>query len=98
MRASALIVLLAIGCGPTGPNLPNNVGANHARTDGAEAARAQQASINAEPIEPGAHVWANFRDAGFFFHGVIVERQGGLHRVVYDDGETEWLQSSALRP
>jgi len=99
MRTGVALIVFAIGCGPTGPNLPTNVGTNHARTNAAEAAaQAQEQSADAEPIEPGAHVWANFRDAGFFFHGVIVERQGGLHRVVYDDGESEWLQSSALRP
>jgi hypothetical protein len=98
MRSGLALIVLAIGCGSTGPNLPNNVGANHARTNAGEGAPTQPQAVNSEPVEPGAHVWANFRDAGFFFHGVIVERQGALHRIVYDDGETEWLQSSALRP
>lgn len=86
-----------VGLGPSGPNLPPNVGATHSghgRSAGAE----EEEVVNAEPMEIGTTAWANYHDTGFFFQGVIVERRDDQHRIVYADGANEWLPASALRP
>jgi hypothetical protein len=90
------IVLLCAGCGPTGPQLPANVGADHAHP--AEGHGPQQPQAPAHPVAVGTDVWANFHDTGFYFHGVVVDRRNDQHHVIYTDGASEWLPSSALLP
>lgn len=89
--------LALAGCGgSSGPSLPPDVGANH--TAGAESARAERTEPPAEPVEVGTAVWGDFHDTGFYFHGVVVERRDDMHRVLYDDGATEWLPAGSLLP
>ncbi len=96
MRIS-LLALVATGClGSTGPQLPPNVGANHA--GGGEQQSEQEAEANLPPVPVGTIVWANFHDTGFYFYGVVVERREEMHRVVYADGAGEWLPAAALLP
>lgn len=91
--------LLAAAClGPSGPELPPNVGATHAeaaRSSGAEAAPPGRAP---QPFEVGTPVWSNFRNTGFYFFGVVVERRDAQHHVIYADGASEWVPTEALRP
>ncbi|MCC6872685.1 MAG: hypothetical protein IT378_00135 [Sandaracinaceae bacterium] len=82
---------------PAGPTLPRDVGASHGGAGGGRADR-PAAAVAAEPVEVGTIVWASFRDAGFYFRGVVVERRGETHRVVYDDGESEWVEAQAILP
>lgn len=89
--------LLAPGClGPQGQELPANVGMSH--VSGGDDSRERAVEATAEPVPVGTPVWANFRDTGFFFHGVVTERREEEHRVVFADGSAEWLPASALRP
>ncbi|HEY8430998.1 MAG TPA: tudor domain-containing protein [Sandaracinaceae bacterium] len=99
MRLAVLsIASLASAClGPRGPELPPDVGTSHA--GGTRRAEAEQPpEAPARPVEVGTPVWANFHDSGFYFHGVVVERRGDVHRVIYGDGASEWLPASALLP
>lgn len=91
-----LLLSLPACAGSSGPSLPPDVGANH--TAGAEASRAETAEAPPEPVEVGTVVWGNFHDTGFYFHGVVVERREDMHRVLYDDGATEWLPAGSLLP
>lgn len=92
----ALLATLPNCLGRQGPELPENVGMTHVSNSQQERTRAVEA--DAEPMPVGAPVWANFHDTGFFFHGVVAERREAEHRVVFDDGSSEWLPASALRP
>ncbi|MFK7992292.1 MAG: protein kinase [Sandaracinaceae bacterium] len=61
-----------------------------------------------EPVEvtgtgPGARVWSQFRGGAEDFAGVVVERDadapvGPRVRVVYFDGDTEWVGETSVRP
>ncbi len=88
--------MLGMG-GHDGPTLPADVGANH----GAHRAAPTEEAPPEEPPEPvavGTQVWGNFHDTGFYFHGVVVERRGEMHRVLYTDGASEWLPAAGLLP
>ncbi|HJL18555.1 MAG TPA: tudor domain-containing protein [Sandaracinaceae bacterium LLY-WYZ-13_1] len=95
--------LLAAGCvGSSGPELPPNVGASHESPTGGggeSSAGPREPARPAEPMTVGTPVWASFRDTGFYFQGVVVERRDdGQHRVVYADGGSEWVSARSLRP
>lgn len=97
MRWFAFAFLLSTCLGNTGPELPPNVGMSHGSRGGAT--RAPEPEPPAEPVEIGTAVWANYRDTGFHFHGIVVERREDLqHRVIYADGSSEWVAADALRP
>jgi hypothetical protein len=95
---AALFAFSLAGClPPTGPELPPNVGADHAHVAGSEREDGEPEPAP-EPVAIGTTVWANYHDTGFYFHGVVVERREATHRVLYDDGASEWLPADALRP
>lgn len=95
MRAALSIALMFAGCGPTGPNLPSNVGSNHPDRPQAEGPAPEPPG---PPVPVGTSVWADYHDSGFYFHGAVVDRRDEMHRVIYDDGASEWLPSNALLP
>ncbi len=82
--------------GRGGPDLPPNIGLTHRSEGGSSRERASE--LSAEPVPVGTVVWSNFRNTGFFFYGVVVERREDQHRVVYADGASEWVGADALRP
>lgn len=100
MRLAILLSIASLtsAClGPRGPELPPDVGTSHA--GGArETETEEEPAPPPEPVEVSTPVWANFHDTGFYFHGVVVERRDDMHRVIYSDGASEWLPSSALLP
>lgn len=99
MRLLWVAALLLSGClGREGPELPPDVGMSHQARPASAGSERRAPPENEEPVEIGTPVWANYHDTGFFFHGVVVERREDEHRVIYDDGGSEWLQATALRP
>lgn len=97
--AALLLVLPACMPGPSGPELPPDIGASHAEPSRTAGGERPVVVTNTEPFEVGATVWANYHGTGFFFHGVVVERRDEeQHRVVYADGAHEWVPPSSLRP
>lgn len=101
MRSLSILALAlaAAGCGTHGgPSLPPDVGADHADEGGEEVADDTPDEAPPEPVAIGTPVWANYHDTGFYFHGVVVERNEAMHRVIYTDGASEWLPAESLLP
>lgn len=96
--APTLLLLLPACLGRSGPELPENLGQTHARERAAGAERAAAPEAEPEPVEPGTAVWAELRSTGFYFLGVVVEREEARHRVIFADGAAEWVEAAALRP
>lgn len=98
MRTLVLCAVLgASSCvGRGGPALPPNVGTDH--PDREERPATPASVVEATPVEVGTPVWANHRDTGFYFHGVVVDRREALHHVLYSDGASEWVTAGALLP
>lgn len=92
----AALLVLPSCIGGSGPQLPENVGATHS-SEGAGGEDAEP-EPPAEPVPVGTMVWADYHDTGYHFHGVVVERREDSHRVIYDDGASEWLPAAALLP
>jgi hypothetical protein len=102
MRRSLFALLslaLVSGCvGPTGPELPPNVGATHDPSVRGSGSERPAPEPQARAVEVGTPVWASFRDTGFFFFGYVVERRDAQHRVIYADGASEWVPARSLLP
>ncbi|MCB9598294.1 MAG: hypothetical protein H6719_36610, partial [Sandaracinaceae bacterium] len=81
-----------------GPDLPENIGQTHSGDRTAGSSRPVEPEVAAEPMAIGTPVWAELRSTGFYFHGVVVDRREEQHRVIFDDGTSEWLTAEALRP
>lgn len=94
-RAYRLLLPLLVGCGgPTGPELPSDVGFSHAerQTEGGEA----QPPARPSEVGPGLRVWANLGATGIYGLGTVTETEGKRARVVYADGEGRWLDEEGL--
>lgn len=99
MRRWAWLFGFLAGClGQSGPDLPPNLGLTHYEGERSSGSSSREPEPDPEPLEVGTQVWAEFRNTGFFFHGVVVERREESHRVIYADGASEWLDADALRP
>ena len=90
--------LFMLGClGSSGPSLPPDIGATHHESAGSDDAARARRDSNVEPIPIGTELWCNHRGTGFFFRAVVVEhREDGQHRVIYADGDQEWVSPRAL--
>ncbi len=91
-------LVLIGGCiGRQGVDLPENIGQSHRPAEAGQTHATEDAD-QAEPVPVGTRVWANFRNTGFYFFGVVVEHRDERHRVIYADGSSEWLTADALLP